>query len=54
MAHECFECGEMCYCGGDIDDMLMSGTPEEMRCTHPCSGDDYDAELFGDVLLDEE
>lgn len=32
--HECPDCGSACDCGGDIDDMLMSGTPEEARCDH--------------------
>lgn len=30
-----------CYCGGDIDDMCLSDTKEEMLCTH-CSEDDED------------
>ena len=34
MAHECPECGLICYCGGDIDDMLFSETEEEFSCTH--------------------
>ena len=34
MAHECPDCGEVCYDGGDIDDMVMSGTAEELRCAH--------------------
>jgi hypothetical protein len=44
MAHECWDCGQTCHCGGDIDDMLMNGTVEELRCTH-CDGDgDFDAD----------
>ena len=46
MAHECPECGLVCYCGGDIDDILLSGTDEESRCTHylrrECDGYDGD------------
>lgn len=34
MAHECPECGLMCYCNGDIDDFLLNGTDEEFGCTH--------------------
>lgn len=36
--HECPDCYDGCYCGGDIDDMFMSGTPEERGCTH-CADD---------------
>jgi hypothetical protein len=32
--HECPECYDSCYCGGDIDDILMSGTREERQCGH--------------------
>lgn len=40
MAHECPECFDGCYCGGDIDDMLMNDTKEELRCTHCADGAD--------------
>jgi hypothetical protein len=41
MAHNCPECDQVCYCGGDIDDIVMSGTPEEVACTH-CEPEDVD------------
>lgn len=40
MAHECSECGQVCYCGGDIDDCLFNGTPEELHCRHCDDRDD--------------
>lgn len=39
MAHECPICYQTCHCGGDIDDICLSGTDEEMMCTH-CDDDD--------------
>lgn len=41
MAHTCPECGMLCHCGGDIDDMEMDGTPEQDRCSH-CPDEDND------------
>lgn len=43
MAHSCPTCGHACYCGGDIDDILLEGTDEEALCTH-CSDDEEQAE----------
>jgi hypothetical protein len=41
MAHSCPECGQVCYCGGDIDDCCFDNTPEQNRCGHcPMWGDD--------------
>jgi hypothetical protein len=34
MAHDCPDCGVACYCGGDIDDILLQDTPESDACTH--------------------
>ena len=39
MAHSCPECGQVCYCGGDIDDCEFDNTPEQMACI--CCADDY-------------
>lgn len=37
MAHECPECGMVCYCGGDIDDCEFNGPGSgQERCTHKC------------------
>lgn len=41
MAHDCPGCLSACYCHGDVDDMLMAGTREEMLCDH-CDGADVD------------
>jgi hypothetical protein len=32
VAHSCPDCGQACYCGGDIDDILLE--EGEMACTH--------------------
>jgi hypothetical protein len=34
MAHNCSACGQLCHCGGDIDDIPFSGTKEEYLCEH--------------------
>ena len=34
MAHECPECGQMCFCGRDIDDCCFSFEEDVARCTH--------------------
>jgi hypothetical protein len=34
MAHSCPECGQCCYCGGDIDDCLFDFPDCVERCTH--------------------
>jgi hypothetical protein len=39
MAHTCPECGRLCYCGGDIDDIDMG---ENSNCTCPCWQEEYD------------
>lgn len=48
MAHECPECWQVCYCGKDIDDMLMNRDEDVNRCTH-CSeatdNDDYNPDM---------
>jgi hypothetical protein len=45
MAHSCPECGQVCYCGGDIDDCCFENTPEQLHCQHCpfdcCEDDDY-------------
>lgn len=33
MGHSCPDCGCACYCGGDIDDVILDDTPEQSRCT---------------------
>jgi hypothetical protein len=39
MAHTCPDCGSACYCSGDIDDIFMEGTEEEIGCVHCLHGD---------------
>lgn len=34
MAHECPECGMLCHCGGDIDDLVFTSTRYELMCKH--------------------
>jgi hypothetical protein len=34
MAHTCPECGQVCYCGGDIDDCCFDFEENVIRCTH--------------------
>jgi len=34
MSHECPECGQICYCGGDIDDAYMETTETYVNCVH--------------------
>jgi hypothetical protein len=47
MAHECPDCYQWCHCGGDIDDMFMSGTDEEAACGH-CPFFDDDPDMLTD------
>jgi hypothetical protein len=55
MAHSCPDCGQVCYCGGDIDDCCFEGTVEERRCTHcPIDGFDEDDEDFWNGISDED
>lgn len=52
MAHTCPDCGALCYCGGDIDDIQWGEDSEESdNCSHflrpECSAHedaDFDAE----------
>ena len=35
MAHSCPECGQMCHCGGDIDDIdFGEDSAQADRCIH--------------------
>jgi len=43
MAHECPDCGQQCYCNGDIDDCCNNFEADVMRCTH-CEGEPDDVE----------
>ena len=43
MAHECPECYQICYCGGDIDDCCNNNPEDVLNCTH-CPVDTFVAE----------
>jgi len=34
MAHTCPECGQVCYCEGDIDDCVLDTDETAENCTH--------------------
>ncbi len=40
MSHECPECGQVCYCGGDIDDCLNNFEQDVINCAHCLDEDD--------------
>ena len=42
MAHECPNCSLICYCNGDIDDMLLNDEEDVVMCTHCEYEDDED------------
>ena len=42
MAHECPDCGMVCYCGGDLDDCCNNFEEDVMHCFHNCPQDSYD------------
>ena len=44
MAHSCPECGQLCFCGGDIDDCCFDFDDDVTQCSH-CTDD---AELVAD------
>ena len=46
MAHSCPDCGCLCHCGGDIDDLCLDGTEEERYCSccQQYDEEDYDWE----------
>ncbi len=48
MAHECPECGQVCYCGADIDDCLFNFEEDVKRCTHylQCEQENDDDDYF--------
>ncbi len=49
MAHTCPECGMLCHCGGDIDDLQWGDdSPEAMGCSHwkECEGDEDDEDFY--------
>jgi hypothetical protein len=53
MAHTCPECGCLCFCNGDIDDIDMG---EDINCKHwrQCEVDDDDDDDFDYYDYDDE
>ena len=49
--HSCPECGQACYCGGDIDDCEMEGN--EAGCVHKCDPRDFADEDYDEDMDDE-
>lgn len=45
MAHNCPECDEICYCHGDIDDLVLNTDEAYCKCDHcPPGGTDFEEE----------
>lgn len=44
MAHDCPECGQQCYCNGDIDDINMGECDECICCMNKEHDDDDEYE----------
>lgn len=42
MAHECPECGLLCHCNGDIDDICFGESDECKCCIDKLDDDDYE------------
>ena len=51
MAHECPECGQTCYCNGDIGDCCFNFEEDAIRCTHYkiCEREDNDCEEWDEI-----
>jgi hypothetical protein len=41
MSHECPDCGQTCYCNGDIDDCDFGDVKAQIHCKH-CQVDQDD------------
>ncbi len=37
--HSCPECGQACYCNGDVDDIDVGDEEAEDNCTHCAEGE---------------
>lgn len=44
MAHSCPECDATCYCGGDLDDVLLEAG--QAGCTHCDDWEDDDLDVY--------
>jgi hypothetical protein len=47
MAHECPDCGQMCYCGSDCDDCCFNFEEDIIHCTH-CEGKELENDEWED------
>ncbi len=47
MSHTCPDCGQTCYCNGDIDDCCFDSPAAVLHCEHwrECEGEDYDGDV---------
>lgn len=54
MSHECPDCGQTCYCGGDWDDCCWDDPESVMKCCHCESGDGDDMNEDYQGLSDED
>ncbi len=44
--HSCPECGQACFCNGDIDDLMWGDDSDEaMNCSHVCGPEDAELDL---------
>jgi hypothetical protein len=53
MAHECPDCGCVCHCNGDIDDLLLNCDGDVNACVC-CSDKLDDGDVSYDVSYDDE
>ena len=54
MAHTCHECGQACYCNGDIDDCCFDDDDATIACTCCPQGADDDGDYLDDYLTEDE
>lgn len=48
MAHRCPDCGMICHCNGDIDDILIDTEDAFIHCIHYLRCQERDHELYFD------
>jgi hypothetical protein len=48
--HNCPNCGQACYCSGDIDDVDAGDKEAEENCMHACDYEDAEDDVFDEVL----
>lgn len=53
MAHECPDCGQTCYCHGDIDDCIFDNSSEQNVCDHCPDDEDDDYTVSGGIYGEE-